>query len=114
MAPAELTRVVAPDRTALVAGLGGLTAAAASSVTRALVTDQVAGGPVRATLPTLVFAAVSMAGFLLGVLAVWSAVKAWLRDDLLSTRARWGGALGMAAMLLVVAVGPCGPPGCPG
>jgi len=105
---------VAPDRTALVAGLGGLTAAAASSVTRALVTDQVAGGPVRATLPTLVFAAVSMAGFLLGVLAVWSAVKAWLRDDLLSTRARWGGALGMAAMLLVVAVGPCGPQGCPG
>jgi len=105
---------VAPDRTALAAGLGGLTAAASSAVTRALVTDQVAGAPVRATLPTLVFAAVSMVGFLLGVLAVWSAVKAWLRDDLLSPRARWGGALGMAAMLLVVAVGPCGPQGCPG
>jgi hypothetical protein len=61
-----------------------------------------------------VFAAVSMAGFFLGVLAVWSAIKAWLRDDHLSLRARWGAGLGAAAMLVVVAVGPCGPRGCPG
>jgi hypothetical protein len=106
---------VAPDRTALAAGGSGLALVASSAVTRAVVvTDHAPGAPVPVTLPTLVFAAVSMAGFLLGVLAVWSAVKAWLRDDLLSTRARWGGALGMAAMLLVVAVGPCGPQGCPG
>ena len=106
---------MAPDRTALAAGGGGLAAAASSAVTRALVVaDPAPGTPVPVTLATLVFAAVTMAGFLLGVLAVWSAVKAWLRDDLLSLRARWGGALGMAAMLLVVAVGPCGPRGCPG
>jgi hypothetical protein len=106
---------VAPERTALAAGGSGLALAASSAVTRALVvTDPAAGAPVPVTLATLVFAAVSMAGFFLGVLAVWSAVKAWLRDDHLSLRARWGGALGMAAMLLVVAVGPCGPRGCPG
>jgi hypothetical protein len=106
---------VAPDRTALAAGGSGLALVASSAVTRAVVvTDPAPGAPIPVTLPTLVFAAVSMAGFLLGVLAVWSAVKAWLGDDLLSTRARWGGALGMAAMLLVVAVGPCGPQGCPG
>jgi hypothetical protein len=106
---------VAPERTALAAGGSGLALAASSAVTRAVVvTDPAAGTPVPVTLATLVFAAVSMTGFLLGVLAVWSAVKAWLRDDDLSLRARWGGGLGMAAMLLVVAVGPCGPRGCPG
>jgi hypothetical protein len=109
---------VAPDRTALAAGASGLVSAASAAVTRALVAGPVPGAPSDVpapfTLATLVFAAVSMIGFFLGVLAIWSAVKAWLRDDLLSTRARWGGALGMAAMLLVVAVGPCGPQGCPG
>jgi hypothetical protein len=106
---------VAPDRTALAAGASGLASAAGSAVTRALVvTDPAAGSPVPVTPATLMFAAVSMAGFFLGVLAVWSAVKAWLRDDYLSLRARWGAGLGMAAMLLVVALGPCGPRGCPG
>ena len=85
---------------------------------RALVVGRVPGTPSDApapfTLATLVFAAVSMVGFYLGVLAIWSAVKAWLRDDLLSPPARWGAGLGMAGMLLVVAVGPCGPQGCPG
>jgi hypothetical protein len=94
--------------------MGGLALAASSAVTRAVVTDHVPGAPVPFTLATLGFAAVSMVGFFLGVLAIWSAIKSWLRDDLLSLRARWGAALGAAAMLVVVAVGPCGPPGCPG
>ena len=94
--------------------MSGLALAAFSAVTRAVVTDHVPGAPVPFTLATLGFAAVSMVGFFLGVLAIWSAIKSWLRDDLLSLRARWGAALGAAAMLLVVAVGPCGPPGCPG
>jgi hypothetical protein len=92
----------------------GLALAASSAVTRAVVTDHVPGTPVPFTLATLGFAAVSTVGFLLGVLAIWSAIKSWLREDLLSLRGRWGAALGAAAMLLVVAVGPCGPPGCPG
>ena len=103
-----------PDRTALSAGTAGLALAASSAVTRAMVTDHVPGTPVPFTLATLGFAAVSMVGFFLGVLAIWSAIKSWLRDDLLSLRARWGAALGAAAMVLVVAVGPCGPSGCPG
>jgi hypothetical protein len=105
---------VTPDRTALSAGTAGLALAASSAVTRAVVTDHVPGTPVPFTLATLGFAAVSMVGFFLGVLAIWSAIKSWLRDDLLSLRARWGAALGAAAMVVVVAVGPCGPPGCPG
>ncbi|HYN17542.1 MAG TPA: hypothetical protein VEY96_05595 [Actinomycetes bacterium] len=64
--------------------------AASSAVTRAVVTDHVPGTPVPFTLATLGFAAVSMVGFFLGVLAIWSAIKSWLRDDLLSLRARWG------------------------
>ena len=106
---------MAPDRTALVAGASGLASAACSALTRAVVvTDPAPGAPVPLTLATVVFAAVSMTGFFLGVLALWSAVKAWLRDDLLSVRARWGAGLGVAAMAVVVAVGPCGPRGCPG
>jgi hypothetical protein len=80
--------------------------AASSAVTRAVVTEHVPGTPVPFTLATLGFAAVSMVGFFLGVLAIWSAIKSWLREDLLSLRARWGATLGAAAMVLVVAVGP--------
>jgi hypothetical protein len=94
--------------------MSGLALAAASAVTRAVATDHVPGTPVPFTLATLGFAVGSMVGFFLGVLAIWSAIKSWLRDDLLSLRARWGASLGAAAMLLVVAVGPCGPPGCSG
>jgi hypothetical protein len=94
--------------------MSGLALAASSAVTRAVVTDHVPGTPVPFTLATLGLAAVSMVGFFLGVLAIWSAIKSWLRDDLLGLRARWGAALGAAAMVLVVAVGPCGPAGCPG
>jgi hypothetical protein len=109
---------VAPDRTALVAGASGLVATASAAVTRALVVHRVPGTPADApvpfTLATLVFAAISMSGFFLGVLAIWSAVKAWLRDDFLNPRARLGIALGVGAMLIVVATGPCGSQGCPG
>jgi len=79
---------VSPDRTALAAGASGLISAASAAATRALVVGRVPGTPSDAPAPftpaTLVFAAVSMIGFLLGVLAIWSAIKAWLRDDLLS------------------------------
>jgi hypothetical protein len=109
---------VAPDRTAFAAGVGCLALTASAAVARALagnpVPGDVTGAPVPVTLGGLVLAAVSLAGFFLGVLAIWSAVKAWLRDDLLSPAARWGAVLGMAGMVLVVAVGPCGPQGCPG
>jgi hypothetical protein len=109
---------VAPDRTALVAGASGLVSTALAAVTRALVVHRVPGTPADAPAPftpaTLGFAAVSISGFFLGVLAIWSAVKAWLRDDFLNPRARLGIALGAGAMLIVVATGPCGPQGCPG
>jgi uncharacterized membrane protein len=98
-----------PDQTALASGLGGLALAAISILTRALVT----GGAARSSWAAVVFALVSLAGFALGVLAIWSAIKAWLRDDTLSVPARWGAALGLAAMLLVAAIGPCGPQSCP-
>jgi uncharacterized membrane protein len=107
-----------PDRTAFAAGVTGLALAASAALAWALAPnpapEDVTGAPVPATLGRLVLAAVSMVGFFLGVLAIWSAVKAWLRDDLLSPAARWGAALGTVGMLLVVAVGPCGPQGCPG
>lgn len=109
---------MAPDRTAFAAGVSGLVLAASAALVRPLVTEPVpedaAGTPVPFTLDRVALAAVSLVGFFLGVLAIWSAVKAWLRDDLLSPPARWGAGLGMAGMLLVVAVGPCGPQGCPG
>ena len=109
---------MSPDRTALAAGASGLISAASAAVTRALVVGGVPGTPSDAPAPltvaTLVFAALSMTGFFLGVLAIWSAIKAWLRDDFLNPRARLGIALGVGAMLVVVVTGPCGPQGCPG
>ena len=109
---------MAPDRTAFAAGVSGLALAASAALVRPLVThpipENVGGTTVPFTLDRVALAAVSLVGFFLGVLAIWSAVKAWLRDDLLSPPARWGAGLGVAGMLLVVAVGPCGPQGCPG
>jgi hypothetical protein len=55
--------------------MSGLALAAASTVTRAVVTDHVPGTPVPFTPATLGFAAVSMVGFFLGVLAIWSAIQ---------------------------------------
>jgi uncharacterized membrane protein len=104
---------VAPDQTALASGLSGLALAAMSALTRALVTGSLADGATRSSWAAVVFALVSLAGFGLGVLAVWSAVKAWMREDALSVPARWGGALGLATMLFVAAIGPCGPQSCP-
>jgi uncharacterized membrane protein len=102
-----------PDQTALASGLSGLALAAISTLTRALVTGSLAGGAARSSWAAVAFALVSLAGFALGVLAIWSAIKAWLRDDTLSVPARWGAGLGLAAMLLVAAIGPCGPQSCP-
>ena len=110
---------MAPDRTAFAAGVTGLALAASAAVVRPLVTgplpeDAARNAQVPFTLDRVALAAVSLVGFFLGVLAIWSAVKAWLREDLLSPPARWGAGLGVAGMLLVVAIGPCGPQGCPG
>jgi hypothetical protein len=104
---------VAPDQAALAWGLSGLALAATSLLTRALVTGSLVDGAARPSWAAVVFALVSLAGFGLGGLAIWSAVKAWLHDDALSVPARWGAALGLAAMLFVAAVGPCGPQSCP-
>jgi hypothetical protein len=104
---------VAPDQTALASGLSGLALAAISALTRALVTGSLADGAARSSWAAAVFALVSLAGFGLGGLAIWSAVKAWLREDALSVPARWGATLGLAAILVVAAIGPCGPQSCP-
>ena len=101
-----------PDRTALVSGLSGFALAAISGLTKALVTGTLADGVARSSWAAAVFALVSLAGLGLGALAIWSAVKAWLRDDALTVPARWGAALGLAAILFVAAVGSCGPQSC--
>jgi uncharacterized membrane protein len=105
---------VAPDRTALASGLSGLALAAISALVRAVVVGSSAGGATRPGVAVAVFAVVSLASLGLGVLAVWSAVKAWLRDDALSVPARWGAGLGLVAVLFVAATGSCGPQSCPG
>jgi uncharacterized membrane protein len=83
------------------------------TVTSALVRAVVTGGATRLALAAAVFALGSLGGLGLGVLAVWSAAKAWLRDDALSVPAHWGAGLGLVAVLLVAATGPCGPHSCP-
>ncbi len=104
---------MAPDRTALASGLSGL-AVAAIAATRWAAVDSGAAGGAGPTWVSWAFALVSVAGLCLSVLAIWSAIKAWLRDDRLSLPARWGAALGLTTMLLVVALGPCGSQSCPG
>lgn len=107
---------MAPDRTALAAGLSGLALTAISVLVRAVVSTAggSAGGATRPALAVAVFSLVSLASLGLGVLAVWSAVKAWLRDDALSVPARWGAGLGLVVVVLVAATGSCGPHSCPG
>jgi uncharacterized membrane protein len=108
---------VAPDRTALVSGLSGLALAAIAAARWAAVDSGAVGdlvGEAGSTWVSWLFALVSVAGLCLSALAIWSAVKAWLRDDRLTPSARWGAALGLATMLLVVALGPCGSQSCPG
>jgi hypothetical protein len=108
---------VAPDRTALASGLSGLALAAIAATRWAAVDRGTAGdsaGRAGLTWVSWVFALVSVAGLCLSALAIWSAVKAWLRDDHLTTAARWGAALGLTTMLVVVALGPCGSQRCPG
>jgi hypothetical protein len=103
-----------PDRTSLRAGLGGLVLVALAALPWAALAAALLGGPAHPTWAVALRAAVSVVGFCLGVLAVWSAIKAWLRDDYLSPPARWGMALGLAEMVVVVVLGPCGPQSCPG
>jgi len=110
----RIARPEAPDQTALAAGLCGLALTGFSALTRALLAAVRAGGTVRPVWAAVVLLLISLAGFGLGVLAIWSAIKAWLRNDTLSVPARWGGALGLAAMGVVVAFGPCGAQSCPG
>ena len=105
---------MAPDRTALASGLSGLALAAFSALVRALVAGSQAGGAARPAWLTLMLLLINLTGFGLGVFGIWSAIKAWLRQDVLSVPARWGAALGLATMLLVVATGPCGAQSCPG
>jgi hypothetical protein len=59
------------------------------------------------------FALVSVAGLCFGVFAIWSGLKAWLRDDVMSAEAKVGVFLGFVTILFVVALGPCGPTACP-
>ncbi len=53
-----------------------------------------------------------LAGLVLGVVAVWSAVKSWLHSLHLHPVAALGFALGMTAMIVVMLLGPCGEGGC--
>ncbi len=107
---------MAPDQTALAAGLCGLALTGVSALVRALLAQILAGGggTARPVWAAVVLLVISLAGFGLGVLAIWSAIKAWLRDDRLTVPARWGAVLGLAAMAVVVAFGPCGAQSCPG
>jgi hypothetical protein len=101
-----------PDQAALTWGACRLFLAAVSAVPWGRVVASVSGGPAAPTWYRVFFLVVSLLGFLLGTFALWSAVKAWLRDDSMSTAARLGVALGFAAIILVVALGPCGPQAC--
>lgn len=105
---------MAPDRTALASGLSGLALATISALVRAVVVGSSAAGATRPASAAAVVAVVSLASLGLGVLAIWSAVKAWLRDDALSAPARWGAGLGLVAVLFVAATGSRGPQSCPG
>jgi hypothetical protein len=104
---------MAPDRTSLRSGAGGLALAGLSAVPWGRVTAPLYHGPAHPAWDWTVFAAISVAGFCLGVFAIWSAIKAWLRHDFMTPEARWGITLGAAACLAVVAIGPCGPASCP-
>jgi hypothetical protein len=106
---------VAPDRTALASGLTGLALVVTASVPWAWVANHLAGhpaGPAHPAWAEVAFRLASVTALCLGALAIWSAIKAWLRDDALSPRGRWGMALGLAVLVLVVALGPCGTGGC--
>jgi hypothetical protein len=104
---------VAPDRTAVSAGAGGLALAGLSAVPWGRVTAGLTGGPPDPSWGWSLFALVSVAGFCFGVFAIWSGFKAWLSDDVMSAAAKLGVALGAVTILFVVALGPCGPAACP-
>jgi hypothetical protein len=103
---------VAPDRTAVRAGAGGLALAGLSAVPWGRLAAGLTGGPANPSWGWSLFRLVSVAGFCFGVFAIWSAIKAWLSDDVLSGAAKLGIALGAVTILLVVSLGPCGPATC--
>jgi drug/metabolite transporter (DMT)-like permease len=104
---------MAPDRTAVRAGVGGLALAGLAAVPWGRVTAGVTGGRPDPSWSWPLFALASVVGFCFGVFAIWSAIKAWLRDDVMSTEAKVGVFLGFVTILFVVALGPCGPTACP-
>jgi hypothetical protein len=104
---------VAPDRTAVSAGAGGLAMVGLAAVPWGRVTAGLTGGPPDPSWSWPLFALVSLTGLCFGVFAMWSGLKAWLRDDVLSAKAKVGIALGFVTILFVIALGPCGPAACP-
>lgn len=104
---------MAPERASLSAGAGGLALAGLSAVPWGRVAAGLFGGPADPSWDWALFAVVSVAGFCFGVFAIWSAFKAWLHHDVMSAQAKWGITLGFVTILFVVALGPCGPAGCP-
>jgi hypothetical protein len=103
---------MAPDRAALRSGAGSLALVGLSAVPWGRLAGRLFDGPADPSWGWSLFALISVTGFFFGVFAIWSAIKAWLRYDVMSTEARWGITLGAAAILLVVALGPCGPVNC--
>ena len=104
---------MAPERASLSAGAGGLALVGLSAVPWGRVAARLFGGPADPSWGWALFAVVSVAGFCFGVFAIWSALKAWLRHDVMSAQAKGGITLGFVTILFVVALGPCGPTGCP-
>ena len=90
----------------------GLALVGIAAVPWARLTRWLVGGPAHPAWAWPLFSAVRVAGLCLAVFAIWSAVKSWLREDILSGHAKLGAAFGLAAMLFVTLLGPCGPGTC--
>jgi hypothetical protein len=103
---------VAPDRSAVRSGLVGLALVGAAAVPWARLTGWLVGGPAHPAWAWPLFSVVRVAGLCLGVFAIWSAVKSWLREGTLSDYAKLGAAFGLAVMVVVTLLGPCGPGTC--
>ena len=103
---------MAHDRTAVRAGAGGLALVGLSAVPWGRVTALLTGGASNPSWGWSLFRLMSVVGFCFAVFAIWSAVKSWLSEDVLSGAAKLGIALGAVTILVVVSLGPCGPATC--